>query len=238
MPNYFSHFLAFPQKPLLNFPRILSQSCGQRNSSKEQTIPIDTSVDCEIPPSRSRRDTNNHSPLEEGSKVASLSGRGQCPELNSEARTESSTDPLAEFRSQPPEFPGWTAAAIHQALSEAELSAEAHRILNRVGEALGKREGTGPDDTPWLRTQRDRSRAAGRHRGRLEGEAEGRADGERNLLIFLAENRFGQETGQRLSELLEKVGASEEMQAAAKWIIESDTGPELIRKAQAAIPNR
>ncbi len=84
-------------------------------------------------------------------------------------------------------FPGWTAQEIHRALNEEERSVETHRVLTRVGNALGKREGTGPDDTPWLRDQREQSRAEGERRAL----GRGRIEGGRNLLIFLAGNRFG-----------------------------------------------
>ena len=51
-------------------------------------------------------------------------------------------------------FPGWTAEEIHTALNEPALSAATGEVLARVGRALGAREGTGPDDLPWLRAQR------------------------------------------------------------------------------------
>ena len=69
-------------------------------------------------------------------------------------------------------FPGWTANEIHMALNEPGLSATTSRILDRVGRALGARDGTGPDDMPWLR----RHRAEARARGRAEGLAEGRSE--------------------------------------------------------------
>ena len=65
-------------------------------------------------------------------------------------------------------FPGWTAEEIHTALNEPALSAGTGRVLDRVGRALGARDGTGPDDTPWLRAHHER----GRNRGRVEGRAE------------------------------------------------------------------
>ena len=71
-------------------------------------------------------------------------------------------------------FPGWTAAEIHAALNEDTLSAQTSAVLERVGAALGEREGTGPDDDPLLGAQRRRSRA--------EGHAEGRAGLTRALL--------------------------------------------------------
>ena len=59
-------------------------------------------------------------------------------------------------------FPGWTAEEIHAALNEPALSAATGDVLARVGRALGAREGTGPDDMPWLRAQRREGRAEAR----------------------------------------------------------------------------
>ena len=70
-------------------------------------------------------------------------------------------------------FPGWTANEIHLALNEPVRSAITSRVLDRVGRALGARDGTGPDDTLWLRAHREE----GRNRGRVEGRAKGRAEG-------------------------------------------------------------
>ena len=55
-------------------------------------------------------------------------------------------------------FPGWTAAEIHTALAREPLSAETHRVLERVGRRLGAREGTGPDDSPLMRSLRNEAR--------------------------------------------------------------------------------
>ena len=73
-------------------------------------------------------------------------------------------------------FPGWTAAEIHAALNEDTLSVPTSAVLERVGAALGEREGTGPDDDPLLGAQRRRSRAEGRAEGHAEGRAEGHAE--------------------------------------------------------------
>ena len=61
-------------------------------------------------------------------------------------------------------FPGWTAAEIHTALNEPAPSERTSAVLERVGGALGAREGTGPDDDPLLRSQR----RAGFERGRAQ----------------------------------------------------------------------
>ena len=70
-------------------------------------------------------------------------------------------------------FPGWRAVEIHRALNESVLSEETSAVLSRVGEALGEREGTGPEDDPLLRQQRAEGRAEGVAEGRAEGVAEG-----------------------------------------------------------------
>ena len=67
-------------------------------------------------------------------------------------------------------FPGWTAAEIHTALNEPKPSSATDRVLDRVAGVLRDRDGTRPDDTPWLR------------RARAEGRAETRAAVLRTLL--------------------------------------------------------
>ena len=74
-------------------------------------------------------------------------------------------------------FPGGRASEIHAALNELEASTRTSSALTRVGRALGCRDGTRPDDMPWLRIQREESREEGRAEGRAQGRAEGRAEG-------------------------------------------------------------
>ncbi len=110
-------------------------------------------------------------------------------------------------------FPGWTAAEIHKALNEREMSAETQRVLDRVGEALGKREGTGPDDTHWLRDMREKAKWA--------------------LLIQLAEKRFGAATARQLSDLLRGAKRPVRTSDAANWLIDCETGTEFIKRVTA-----
>ena len=69
-------------------------------------------------------------------------------------------------------FPGWRAEEIHRALNEPVVSPETSAVLERVGRALGEREGTGPDDDPLLGRHRTESLAKGRAEGRAQGRAE------------------------------------------------------------------
>ena len=68
-------------------------------------------------------------------------------------------------------FPGWTAAEIHVALTEPLTTPPTCRVLERVGRALGAREGTGPEDDPLLGVLMGRERAEARAAGRAEGQA-------------------------------------------------------------------
>ena len=59
-------------------------------------------------------------------------------------------------------FPSWTAQEIHLALNEHEVSYITMAALRRVGRTLGAAVGTGPDDDPLLREERQQSHAKGR----------------------------------------------------------------------------
>ena len=79
-------------------------------------------------------------------------------------------------------FPGWTAAEIHAALNETELSERTFAVLHRVGAALGAREGTGPDDDPMLGWHRRQRWAEGRAEGVAQGRATTRLEMVREIL--------------------------------------------------------
>ena len=70
-------------------------------------------------------------------------------------------------------FPTWSAGEIHTALNEPYTSAATVGTLRRVGEAMGRLAGTGPDNDPFLGAERSISRLAGREEGRSEGRREG-----------------------------------------------------------------
>ena len=108
-------------------------------------------------------------------------------------------------------FPGWRAEEIHLALNEPMPSAQTSAVLERVGAALGAREGTGPDDDPLLRSQRRQ----GYERGRAEGHAEGRADARTRMVRQILRSR-GVAVSARFSAATEALAtASEEALLAA-----------------------
>ena len=124
-------------------------------------------------------------------------------------------------------FPGWTAEEIHEALNETTPSARTYATIERVGMALGAREGTGPEDHPLLRSQRHRSRSEGIREGRAEGIREG-LKRERELLRRIAATRFGAGTAERLSALLDGIADPDRLAEAGEWIVRCDSGSELL----------
>ena len=80
------------------------------------------------------------------------------------------------YRSMPTSaaFRGWTAGEVYDGMTEPTPSAATYRVLERVGRALGAREGTGPADDPLSRVLLAE--------GRLEGRAQELAAAVRSLL--------------------------------------------------------
>ena len=97
-------------------------------------------------------------------------------------------------------FPGWTAEEIHTAMNEPVLSASTGEVLTRVGRALGARDGTGPDDTPWLRRQRREGREEGRAEAAAARQTEASARRAAELRAEVAESRAEREATARRTE--------------------------------------
>ncbi|MYD96747.1 MAG: hypothetical protein F4X98_05095 [Gammaproteobacteria bacterium] len=76
-------------------------------------------------------------------------------------------------------FPGWSANEIHAALNEPNRSQMTVDVLRRVGKAMGQLAGSGPDNDPFLATDRRITRHAALREGREEGHREGREEGRR-----------------------------------------------------------
>ena len=79
-------------------------------------------------------------------------------------------------------FPGWRTEEIHRALTEAPLSGMAWRALERVGRAMGEREGTRPEDDPLTRSLNAEARDEGRSSGYRDGRLAERAAAVRTIL--------------------------------------------------------
>ena len=73
-------------------------------------------------------------------------------------------------------LPGWTAEDIHLALNETAISPRTWAAVERVGRALGRKEGTDPAHDPIQRRQLLAAQAKGRKAGRRAGRKEGRAN--------------------------------------------------------------
>ena len=76
-------------------------------------------------------------------------------------------------------FPTLSALEIHAAVNERSTSEATVEVARRVGEIMGRRAGTGPDDDPFLRVERQLSKREGHREGRIEGLREGRVQGHR-----------------------------------------------------------
>ena len=118
-------------------------------------------------------------------------------------------------------FPAWTAEDIHASLNETTPSERTYAVVERVGMALGAREGTGPEDDPLLRSQRRQGRAEGIRQG-LERE--------RELLRRQAAVRFGADTAERLSGLLDGITDPDRLAEAGEWIVRCDSAGELLER--------
>lgn len=99
--------------------------------------------------------------------------------------------------------------------------------------ALAERRGgdmttvLGANIKAWRSKWEDRGRMEGMERGIEQGRAD-----ERALLCRLAARRFGAKTGQRLSGLLEGFGAAEELTMVGDWILDCETGADLLGRVR------
>ena len=77
-------------------------------------------------------------------------------------------------------LPGWTTEEIHLALNEAAISPRTWAAVERVGRALGQREGTESIHDPIQRRELLAAQAAASKAGRAAGRKEGRAEATAN----------------------------------------------------------
>ena len=80
----------------------------------------------------------------------------------------------------------------------------------------------------------ERGRAEGIEQGRVEGVEQGRVEERTRLYHRLAARKFGTETAQRLSELLGRIPDDGPAAEVGEWIIECETGTELLDQAERA----
>ena len=74
-------------------------------------------------------------------------------------------------------LPGWTSEEIHLALNEGDISRRTWAAVERVGRALGQKEGTEPTHDPIERRQLKAAQAAGTTAGNKAGRRTGRREG-------------------------------------------------------------
>ena len=132
-------------------------------------------------------------------------------------------------------FPGWRAEEIHAALGETARSAETVAVLERVGAALGGREGTGPDDDPLLRSQRAQGMEQGIKQGIEQGTEQGIRQGieqglaaQREMLRRQAELKFGAAAASEFVRRLEAVADPALLAEAGERIVTGAAADELL----------
>ena len=82
----------------------------------------------------------------------------------------------------------------------------------------------------WLREGREQGLELGLERGMERGLERGRAE-ERALLCRQAARKFGAETAERLSVLLDRLTDPERLAEVGDWVIECGTGADLLDRA-------
>lgn len=109
-------------------------------------------------------------------------------------------------------FPTWMDAEIHVGMNEYRygqpISETTATVLRRVGRLMGQAVGSGPDNDPFLRAEREESRYEGRAEGRVQGQAEGRVQGRMEGRVQgQAEGRARGRSEGRLEVLRDVLGA-------------------------------
>ena len=76
--------------------------------------------------------------------------------------------------------------------------------------------------------------AQGVEQGLAQGVEQGLAQGVKQTQVDIARWKFGEETAERLAELLEGAGDTERVSRIGRLLVECETGEELIAKAARA----
>ena len=127
-------------------------------------------------------------------------------------------------------FAAWVWSVVMPRQSDAEALADGPELAH----------GQGFEEVPTMLAERaqewwEEIRREGLRAGREEGREEGRAEvreAQQRLLSRLAARKFDAATAERLSELLHDLTALERFEDVGDWIIESDTGAELIERTE------
>ena len=88
-----------------------------------------------------------------------------------------------------------------------------------------------------MATARTEALAEGLAKGEAKGLARGEAKARAQLVVQLVTRRFGAETGERLAELVESMGA-EELVRVGNLVVDCGTGDELLARASNGVSTR
>ena len=85
---------------------------------------------------------------------------------------------------------------------------------------------------------KERAYREGLRQARMEGHAQGRMEGSATLVCRLAGLKFGPETAEQLSQLLEGIADPGRIARVGERIIECETGAELLSRVVRRVPDR
>ena len=165
-----------------------------------------------------------------GNRVSRLFALENCPSL---AELPPLWNALLELLRAPSDdalqdaFWQWLAGTVLPEIGRAVDSA----LLSKFKE---NREMLAEKIERWVEEGRKESRQEGRQQGRQEGIIQGIERGlthERALLCRLTTRRFGAATAERLAGLLDAVSDPERLAEVGEYIVDCDTGSELLERA-------
>ena len=149
----------------------------------------------------------------------------------------------AQLREEAVRFPGEANRAFRQALHAWARALWADKAKEEPGiPAFDEFERTGEEAMPtiaeanwdrWEAGLRAEGRKQGIRQGRAQGRTEGRTEGRVGLISRQVALKFGPRTAERLSGLLNGLTARKDLDQVGDWIIECDSGEELLSRLSA-----
>ena len=211
------------------------------NGSERWTAPGEVSELASLPSARAERDLALLQPQRYRRLDAGARSPDDWPAQNRVAatvrlqRSGSSRDLLARLREEMDRFPGAENEAFRRALYAWAKALEADRTDEGLElPSFGEMErAEGGEMTTLLEANLNRWDAKVRAEYVAQGVARGRAEEGERLLGRQAALKFGAQTAERLSNLLEGLTAREDLDRVSDWIIECGTGEEFLSRVSA-----
>ena len=140
-----------------------------------------------------------------------------------------------QLREEARRFPGGANRAFRRALHAWARALWADKTSGAPGfPTFEEFERTGAEAMPTIAEANwDRWEAGLRAEGKEQGIRQGRVEGEARVVKRLAALKFGPRTAERLSNLVDSLRARKALDQVGDWIIECDSGDELLSRMSA-----